>query len=229
MDGNALLCISSGISGADPPSELPVDCSGKMLATEQSALLARPRQRDNQILAHRSMAIALFFGLVASAALLLSREWRPVEEVTILEQPQNDALLKERIKNLTAALENANKTIQNLKSKLLKCKNVGSGQSSDSDKSESDDGGKGASLDGDQERYQQYLLDFKINDDAQRKSWPWLDNTLFYKLGGANRIQYSDADAAIDAGQAERYGRDRAFSMDNLDDSFNDGQYYGST
>jgi hypothetical protein len=66
-------------------------------------------------------------------------------------------------------------------------------------------------------------------DDAQRKSWQWLDKTLFDKLGGTNCVQYSDADAAIDAGQAEYCGRDRAFSRKNLDDSFNDAQYYGST
>lgn len=143
----------------------------------------------------------------------------------MLEQPQRNDALQERIDNLTAALQRANATINNLKSKLLQCKNAEQGESSDSDNS---DGEKGASLDGDQERYQQYLLDFKINDDAQRNSWPWLDNTLYYKLGGANRIQYSEADTAIDAGQAEHYGSDRSFSMDNLDDSFNDAQYYAS-
>ena len=146
----------------------------------------------------------------------------------MLQQPKNDVLLKEQIENLTAALEKANRTIRILQSKLLKCKKEGSGESSDSDKS--DDDAKGVSLDGDQERYQQYLLDFKIKDDAQRNHWPWLDNNFYYgKLGGANRIQFSEADAAIDAGQAEHYGGDRAFTMSDLDDSLNDNQYYGST
>ena len=191
----------------------------------RSALLAHPRQHENQRSTQRTIAVVLFLGLVVSVT-LLSREWSLKKEVTLLDHPQNDGLLKERIKNLTAALEAANRTIKLLQYKLLQCKKEGSGESSDSDNS--DDGGKAD--EGDQARYQQYLLDFKINDEAQRNQWPWLDNNYYYgKLGGANRIQFSEADAAIDAGQAEHYGRDRAFTMGDLDESFNDNQYYGST
>ena len=139
--------------------------------------------------------------------------------------------MKEQIANLTAELVKANKTISKLRMDLLKCKKGAPSATSDNkEESEEESEEKSEAEEEDQEKYRQYLLNFKINDDAQRNAWPWPDNTLYYdRLGGDNGIQYSEADSAIDAGRAEHYGRDRAFTMRDLDNSLTDPQYYGGS
>jgi Skp family chaperone for outer membrane proteins len=156
------------------------------------------------------------------------------QAVVLLESTDHsdhEQQLKRIIANLTSELSKANKTITKLRLDLLKCKR-GSAALKDSDSKESDDedSEKAEQDSEDQERYRQYLLNFKINDQAKRSFWPWSDDTLYYeKLGGENGIQYSDADAAVDSGRAEQYGRDRAFSAKHLEDSLNDHSYYGES
>ena len=136
--------------------------------------------------------------------------------------------MRQQIANLTAELAKVNKTITRLKMELLKCKKGAPGASLEAADSDSDSKDSEAE-DEEQERYQYYLRNFNINDKARRNVWPWSDNTLYYdKLGGENGIQYSSADSAIDSGRAEHYGRDRIFTANDLDDSLNDPQFYGS-
>lgn len=76
--------------------------------------------------------------------------------------------------------------------------------------------------------YKAYLDSFYRSAENDRHQWPWMDNHLFFdKLGGNNGYQYSDADAAIDEGDAEGYGEGHALWFDGLDDDFDDKPFYG--
>ncbi len=130
--------------------------------------------------------------------------------------------LLRQIAILNANLTNATLEIQMLREMLKKC------ASGDLSMSDSDDSSKPRMSDEDEAKYKQYLLDFQINEKSKKDHWPWLDDSLYFgRLGGDNRIQYSEADAAIDNGRAEDYGRDRSPSFEDLDKSFKDSSYYG--
>ena len=144
------------------------------------------------------------------------------------------AILLKHIDLLKSRLSNATKEIKQLKEDLMKCKKgtslaLSGEKRSTKDASKSPGNGKRELKfdEAQQAQYEQYLLDFKINDEDKRNDWPWLDDSLYFgKSGGANRIQYSPADAAIDAGQAEDYGRGKEVTFDDLDRSFSDPTYY---
>lgn len=197
------------------------------MSTSRDALI--PRATTNfRVPLSRFIFLLAVLAIIASACFLAFNHRNQVA-VMLEASSENleNQLLRQQIANLTSELSKANRTIAKLRMDLLKCKKAPSA-SDESKSEESESKEEGDSDTEDQERYRQYLLNFKINDQAQRDYWPWSDNTLYYdKLGGENGIQYSEADAAVDAGRAEQYGRDRAFTTGDLDASLTDPRHNG--
>jgi hypothetical protein len=168
--------------------------------------------------------VAIFF-VMQLAIQMHSMKFSPL--VLAQDKPKEDASkidLLGQIQILKGNLTNATLEIMRLRQLLKSCSK---NQGSDSD-SDSEDNSKPKMSDEDEAKYKQYLLDFNIKEKAKRDHWPWLDDTLYFgRLGGDNRIQYSEADAAIDSGHAEAFGQDRTLPFDDLDKSFKDSSYYG--